>query len=148
MTIYKVFDSKDDSDNNSVYIKESLSISSELKHLMGDINAYSYVDMYEALQGSKKKEWLTPKETINTINNFYDLDLKCEKETNDFIPIDIYKEMEFILQKYKRSSNKFNDPNKFMNIRFQPFTIDQIEKFIINMQLDKDIQDYFDLNGY
>ncbi|HDP4183806.1 TPA: hypothetical protein P6O34_002664 [Staphylococcus aureus] len=144
MVIYKVFDGNADSDENSVYIKESLSILSELKYLIGDINAYSFVDMYEALQGSKKKEWLTPQETINTINHFYDVNLEYTQENNDFIPIDIYKEMDFVLQKYKRSSNKFNDPNIFSNIRFKPFTINNIENFIVNMFIEEDIQDYFD----
>lgn len=139
MTIYKIFDSKQYYDEKPIYIKGSSSIKNELKFLIGDINAYSFIDMYEALQGSKRKEYLTPQETIDVINHFYDLELEYTSEIKDFINIDIFKEMNLIIQKYQRSSNKFNDAKLFSNIKFTSFSFDNLDAFIIDMQL----QDYY-----
>lgn len=44
-----------------------------------------------------------------------------------------------ILQKYKGSSNKFNNANLFSDIKFPSFSFHDLDDFIINMQL----QDYY-----
>lgn len=136
---YKIFDGNKYSDENSIYIKCSSSYINELKYLIGDINAYSFVDMYESLQGSKRKEWLTPQETIDVINHFYNLELEYVREAKEFTLIDIFEEMNLIIKNNGKSSKKFNNPNFFTNIKFSPFSFHIFEKYIIDMQL----QDYF-----